>query len=134
MSKVIEILMNEHKEIVKFVGNLRLMCLDFINHNKIDINEFRKSIHFIKTYADERHHQKEEQILFQSMVEHLGVRAENIIKYAYAEKNLFTGIFTQRKNYALDMQNALKGFYCTYAVLFKTGAGCALSCNGAQSA
>ena len=81
MSKVIEILMNEHKEIVKFVGNLRLMCLDFINHNKIDINEFRKSIHFIKTYADERHHQKEEQILFQSMVEHLGVRAENIIKY-----------------------------------------------------
>ena len=81
MSKVIEILMNEHKEIVKFVGNLRLMCLDFINYNKIDINEFRKSIHFIKTYADERHHQKEEQILFQSMVEHLGVRAENIIKY-----------------------------------------------------
>lgn len=81
MSKVIEILMNEHKEIVKFIGNLRIMCLDFINHNKIDINEFRKSIHFIKTYADERHHQKEEQILFQSMVEHLGVRAENIIKY-----------------------------------------------------
>ena len=34
MSKVIEILMNEHKEIVKFVGNLRLMCLDFINHNR----------------------------------------------------------------------------------------------------
>lgn len=81
MSKVIEILMNEHKEIVKFVENLKLMCLDFINHNKIDIEEFRKSVHFIKTYADERHHQKEEQILFKSMVEHLGVRAENIIKY-----------------------------------------------------
>ena len=39
MSKVIEILMNEHKEIIKFVGSLRLMCLEFINNNKIDIEE-----------------------------------------------------------------------------------------------
>lgn len=81
MSKIIDILMNEHKEIIKFVGSLRLMCLEFINNNKIDIEEFRKSVHFIRTYADERHHQKEEQFLFKSMVEHLGVRAENIVKY-----------------------------------------------------
>lgn len=81
MSKVVEILMNEHKEIVKFVGKLRLMCLEFINNNKIDINEFKESINFIRTYADERHHQKEEQILFKSMITHLGARAENIVKY-----------------------------------------------------
>ena len=76
MSKVIEILMNEHKEIIKFVDKLRLMCLEFINNNKIDTEEFKKSVHFIKTFADERHHQKEEQLLFKSMVEYIGVKAD----------------------------------------------------------
>ncbi len=81
MSKIIDVLMNEHKEIIKFVDKLRLMCLEFINNNKIDTEEFKKSVHFIKTFADERHHQKEEQLLFKSMVEYIGVKADNLIKY-----------------------------------------------------
>ena len=81
MSKIIDVLMNEHKEIIKFVDKLRLMCLEFINNNKIDTEEFKKSVQFIKTFADERHHQKEEQLLFKSMVEYIGVKADNLITY-----------------------------------------------------
>lgn len=81
MSKIVEILMNEHKEIVKFVGKLRGMCLDFMKYDKIDIAEFYAAVDFIKTYADKRHHQKEEELLFKAMTEYIGVKAENIIKY-----------------------------------------------------
>lgn len=81
MSKIVEVLMHEHEEIVKFVSKLRSMCNEFVKENKIDINSFKESVQFIKTYADERHHQKEEQLLFKSMVEILGVKAENLIKY-----------------------------------------------------
>ena len=81
MSKIIDILLHEHEEISKFIKKLRSMCLDFMKEDKIDISEFRAGINFIKTYADERHHQKEEELLFKAMVEHIGVRAENIIKY-----------------------------------------------------
>ena len=81
MSKIIEILMHEHEEIIKFVEKLRSMCLDFMKYDKIDTAEFYNAVNFIKTYSDERHHQKEEELLFKAMVEHIGVRAENIIKY-----------------------------------------------------
>lgn len=81
MSKIIEILTHEHQEILKFVEKLRGMCLDFMKYDKIDTAEFYNAVNFIKTYADERHHQKEEELLFKAMVEHIGVRAENIIKY-----------------------------------------------------
>ncbi len=81
MSKIIEILTHEHEEILKFVDKLRNMCLDFVKYDKIDTAEFYKAVNFIKTYADERHHQKEEELLFKAMVEHIGVKAENLIKY-----------------------------------------------------
>ena len=81
MSKIIEILKHEHEEIIKFVGKLRTMCLDFMKYDKIDTAEFYAAVKFIKTYADERHHQKEEELLFKAMVEYIGVKAENIIKY-----------------------------------------------------
>jgi len=69
MSKIIEILMHEHEEIIKFVEKLRGMCLDFMKYDKIDTAEFYNAVNFIKTYADERHHQKEEELLFKAMVE-----------------------------------------------------------------
>lgn len=81
MSKIIEILRHEHDEISLFISKLREMCKEFMEHNKIDISEFRKSVEFIKEYADGRHHQKEEQILFKTMTEHIGRQAENLIKY-----------------------------------------------------
>ncbi len=81
MNKIIDILLHEHEEILQFISKLRAMCLDFVQHNKIDIDEFYRSIEFIKHYADERHHQKEEELLFKAMVEHIGTKAENLIKY-----------------------------------------------------
>ncbi|HIZ90328.1 MAG: hemerythrin domain-containing protein [Mucispirillum sp.] len=81
MSKIIDILLHEHEEISKFIKKLRSMCLDFMKEDKIDISEFRAGINFIKTYADERHHQKEEELLFKAMVENIGIKAENLIKY-----------------------------------------------------
>lgn len=63
MNKIIDILLHEHEEILQFISKLRAMCLDFVQHNKIDIDEFYRSIEFIKHYADERHHQKEEEVV-----------------------------------------------------------------------
>lgn len=81
MSKIIYVLLNEHEEISKFLVKVRRMCLDFMKYDKIDITEFYSAVNFIRTYADKRHHQKEEELLFKAMVESIGKKAENIIKY-----------------------------------------------------
>ncbi len=80
MKGIIEILMEEHQRILEFVEELREKCLVFMEENKVDIDEFREAIHFIRTFADKTHHQKEEQILFKAMVEHLGPVADKLVR------------------------------------------------------
>ena len=81
MSKILDMLYHEHQVITEFIGKLKLMCMDFMVHDKIDIKQFYKAVEFIKTYADGRHHQKEEEILFKAMTDKLGVQAVNLITH-----------------------------------------------------
>ena len=80
MKGIIEILMDEHKEILKFVESLHKKCLIFMEEDKISIQEFRDGIQFIREFADKAHHQKEEKVLFRAMMEHLGPTAEKLVK------------------------------------------------------
>lgn len=62
MSEVINILMKEHENILKFVEILEEKSNSM--EKKIDKEFFRKAIDFIRNYADKFHHAKEEDILF----------------------------------------------------------------------
>lgn len=80
MSRLIEDLMEEHQEILRFVKALREMCRNFMEEDIFEEAKFREGILFIREFADKAHHQKEEQILFRAMMDNLGAVAEKLVK------------------------------------------------------
>lgn len=76
----IDILVEEHKNIVEFTDYLRRLCCDIINGAEVDIELFEKCIEFGRNYADKQHHGKEEKILFRIMLEKLGGATEKLIR------------------------------------------------------
>ena len=81
MVGIIESLREEHDEIEKFIEQLREKCIAFMEYNEVNLQDFKDAIVFIRTYADLRHHQKEEKILFKAMLDHLGTIAVNLIQH-----------------------------------------------------
>ena len=65
MGKEIEMLVEEHENILKIVEVLERKCDKTKDGKDIDKEFFRKVIDFIRNYADRFHHAKEEDILFE---------------------------------------------------------------------
>jgi len=76
----IEILVNEHKNIIEFCKSMKSMCCTFIEGEKPDTKLIRECVAFGKNYADHLHHGKEEKILFKVMLEKLGPVADKLIR------------------------------------------------------
>ena len=76
----IEIMNEEHKYISRMLKVVRAYCFKVLNGTEINFDDFNKIIEFITEYADKHHHKKEEDILFDKMVEHLGGTAEKVVK------------------------------------------------------
>lgn len=64
MKTALQILADEHKNILKVIDALLKECDSLETGGEINKNFFKKAIYFIKGYADEFHHAKEEDILF----------------------------------------------------------------------
>ena len=64
MSKATEILVSEHKNILRAIDALLDQCAKDEKAGTISANFYRSEIDFIKNYADKFHHAKEEDILF----------------------------------------------------------------------
>ena len=77
----IDLMVEEHENILSFVGVLRKMCCRVLEGDSIDVSDVRSMITFARTYADHHHHGKEEQILFREMMERLGPVAVNLIQH-----------------------------------------------------
>lgn len=76
----IEILEKEHEEIKIFISLLQKECIQIMNGSEIREDFFRAAIQFIRQFADDTHHKKEEDILFQYMLDHLGPLADKLIR------------------------------------------------------
>ena len=76
----IEILVDEHKNIIEFCKSMKSMCCSIIEGNEVDANLVKECVAFGKTYADHLHHGKEEKILFKIMLEKLGPVADKLIR------------------------------------------------------
>lgn len=79
--KCIEIMMDEHVNILRMCKVIRSMCFSIYNGAEINYEEFDQIIDFIRNYADTHHHGKEEKYLFAKMQEHLGKIGENLITH-----------------------------------------------------
>lgn len=75
----IDILLIEHDNILRFTNVIENICVKIIEGEILDINIFKKAVIFMKEYADNYHHKKEENILFKYMLENLGSIAKNLI-------------------------------------------------------
>lgn len=76
----IELLVEEHKNIVLFTKLLKKISCDILEGKEVDIKKLREGVEFARNYADKHHHGKEEEILFRIMLEKLGPLAEKLIR------------------------------------------------------
>ena len=76
----VEIMMEEHKIIKRMLKVVRQACYKVMQGEAICYEDFAQIIDFVRSYADNHHHGKEEKFLFNQMVEHLGSLGEKLIK------------------------------------------------------
>jgi hemerythrin-like domain-containing protein len=76
----IDLLVEEHKNIISFTEYLKMICCDILDGKAIDTEALKECVGFGRNYADKHHHAKEEKILFKYMLEHLGSVAEKLIR------------------------------------------------------
>lgn len=76
----IEIMNNEHKDITRMLKVVRVCCYKVLKGKEINYDDFDKITEFIVEYADKHHHKKEEIILFNRMIEHLGAVSEKLVQ------------------------------------------------------
>ena len=77
----IEIMNEEHRYIKRMLKVVRKACSNILKGEDINYKDFYLIIDFIREYSDNHHHKKEEVLLFNEMVEHLGETAEVIVKH-----------------------------------------------------
>ena len=100
----IDLLIKEHKFVSRMLVIMRKACLNFMNNKEIDYDDFNKMISFVKNFADNHHHKKEEIFLFNKMVEHLGETGKNIITHGMLVEH------DMGRNYIRNLEEALNKY------------------------
>ncbi|MCK8817246.1 hemerythrin domain-containing protein [Natroniella sulfidigena] len=67
----IDLLIEEHNNIKRVLKVIRKLCLKILNQDLVDYQSFYDAIDFVRNYADQHHHNKEEEILFERMKQKL---------------------------------------------------------------
>jgi branched-chain amino acid transport system ATP-binding protein len=79
MSKVLDIIRNEHRSIrIVLDGLLYLAQNAKSSGSAVDARVFRALLHYLETYAERLHHPKEDQYLFAAMRQY-GPRVDSVI-------------------------------------------------------
>ena len=99
----IELLVEEHKNIVLFTELLKKISCDILEGNEVDIKKLRECVDFGRNYADKHHHGKEEKILFRIMLEKLGPLADKLIRSGMNVEHDLGRYFTGELVKALDL-------------------------------
>lgn len=76
----IDVLVNEHDQILRFTSTLRGLLIRALEGDIRFKGEVSSMTAWIREYADNHHHGKEEKILFRYMLEDLGKVAEKIVR------------------------------------------------------
>ncbi|GAB6137804.1 hemerythrin domain-containing protein [Halanaerobaculum tunisiense] len=74
--KVIELLREEHDNIKRMLVVMRKLCVKILQTDQVEFTAFTEAIDFVRNYADQHHHGKEEDILFAVMSEKLDLDDE----------------------------------------------------------
>ena len=89
MGVLIDTLRRQHENIEHFTAELKASCIHFMETGELNRKAFREAVAFIRSYADEQHHRKEEDGLFAAMLEHLGEPARKLPSLFPCKKQVF---------------------------------------------
>ncbi len=98
----IDILYTEHDHVVRFTGYLRKLCAEMLAGAEPDKEIWKQCVRFIRDYADDHHHGKEEAILFEVMLEKLGPAAHKMINAGMLVEHNLARYHTQSMEEAID--------------------------------
>lgn len=77
----IQLMIDEHTNIKRMLVVIRKYCFKILKDQDVDYKDFYKIIDFVRNYADKHHHGKEEDYLFNRMVEEIKGPAEKLVKH-----------------------------------------------------
>ena len=97
----IKIMMEEHQYILRMLVVVRKACYGVLKGEAINYEDFDQMIDFIRTYADAHHHGKEEKLLFNEIVTHLGPLGIKLITHGMLVEHDFGRLFIQELVVAL---------------------------------
>ncbi|UOW69551.1 hemerythrin domain-containing protein [Paraclostridium bifermentans] len=97
----IEMMNEEHRYITRMLKVVRKISFRILNGEDVNYDDFDSIIDFISNYADGHHHKKEEDILFNKMIEHIGEIAEKFVKQGMLVEHDFGRLYMR------DLEQAL---------------------------
>jgi hemerythrin-like domain-containing protein len=74
-------MVDEHVYAKRMLAVIRKYSYRLLQGEAVDLDDFHKMIDFVRNFVDKHHHGKEEDFLFNKMVEHLGPAAEKLVKH-----------------------------------------------------
>lgn len=98
----IDLMVEEHNNIKRMLMVLRKISYSVLKGEEINYEDFKKAIDFVRNYADKHHHGKEEQILFNRMVDEIGGVAEKLITHGMLVEHDFGRLYMQELEGALE--------------------------------
>lgn len=102
MSRSVIVMVEEHRQIERMLKVMRAISKDIMKGADIDYNEFDEILNFVREYADEHHHGKEEKFLFQAMQEHLGKIGDNLITHGMLVEHDYGRLYMLQLREALE--------------------------------
>ncbi|KNY28976.1 hemerythrin domain-containing protein [Pseudobacteroides cellulosolvens] len=97
----IKLMIDEHKFIKRMLEVIRKACIGIMNGKNIDYTDFDKMIDFVRNYADNHHHGKEEKILFNKMIDEIGGAAEKLVRFGMLVEHDLGRLFMKNLEEAL---------------------------------
>ncbi len=77
----ISLMVEEHKYIKRMLNVIRKASYAVLKGSPINYDDFANMIDFVRSYADDHHHGKEEKMLFNRMMDEMGGAAEKLVRH-----------------------------------------------------
>ncbi|MDU1320214.1 MAG: hemerythrin domain-containing protein [Clostridium botulinum] len=97
----IELMVNEHKNIKRMLAVIRKYCFKVLKNQQLHYNDFYRIIDFVRNYADKHHHGKEEDYLFNRMIEEIKGPTEKLVKHGMLVEHDLGRLYMQNLEKAL---------------------------------
>ncbi len=98
----IKLMMEEHQNILRMIALVRKACYGLLKGDEVNYQDFNKMIDFIRGYADDHHHGKEENFLFNEMANHLGLAGNKLINHGMLVEHDHGRLLTRDLEIALE--------------------------------